>query len=281
MKIALSYVHYPVSAGKFLKKAFIRQGVEVKSFGPTTLGWIPWNPDVDYSQYQDLSDNYLIDNYGFDHLIHVDGNFKVQGQLSFPVSVYSVDNHVRTYNDRHYQKFFGAHSEGSKGLDTDNFLWVPCGYDPTEHFNKKEERPIDGLMVGVAYEARMNLLKKLGSKFTNILGATGYLGTEYNDIYNQAKIAIVKSANKDVAMRVFENMAQGCCVLADWVPDFEKLGLKNFSQLVTYRTDDEAVELFGVLVADNKLRTNIAKDGEEWVRSHTWDERVKVMLNAL
>lgn len=280
MKIALAYTHYPVSAGKFLKKAFKKFEPETVGIGPCTKGYIPWNPNQDYFEYIDYPDNeQWPEDYVPDLLVQVDAHLTVFGDFPFKNVCYAIDNHVRPYNERDYDGFYGAHSLGAKGTKPEKFKWLPCAYDPEEHFNKYEDRPVNGLMIGVGYDQRLKLIKTLGEKYPSVIGATGYLGREYNDAYNQAKIAIVKSANQDVAMRLFENMAQGCCVLADNVPDLEKLGLLHLNQIVIYNNDKEAVELFGQLLADDTLRTNIAKRGEEWVRNHTWADRAEVILN--
>lgn len=280
MKLALSYIHYPVSAGKFLKRAFRKLEPDTVSFGPYTRGWLPWNPNVDYSQWADspTSEQWL-DDYVPDLLVQIDANLVVYGDFPFKTYCYAIDNHVKRYDERPYDKFYGAHSWGARGQNPELFKWLPCAYAPEEHFNRNVGRPINGLLIGVNYEPRAKLIETLGKKYEGVYGATGYLGGNYNDMYNQTKIAIVKSANNDVGMRVFENMAQGCCVLADNVTDLKKLGLAHLDQIVIYNNDAEAVELFGQLLADDNFRTNIAKRGEEWVRQHTWLDRARVILD--
>ena len=283
MKIALAYIHYPVSTGRYLKNAFgYLGGHEIVSIGPGTKGFIPWLPKVDFSRYQDTpSYEFWPEGYYPDVLIQVDAAFALTGDFPFPNYCYAVDNHVRPYKDRDYDMFFGAHSWGEKGNKPETFQWLPCAYDVIHHYNMHVERQVDAMLVGVPYPNRIELLQGMMQVTKKVVGAVGFMYEDYNQAYNESKVALVEPANNDLAERVFENMAQGCCVLARHVPDMDKIGLEDGNQLLVFHSIDEAKEKLAWALSHETERLEIAKCGEEWVKNHSWNERAKVILGNL
>ena len=110
--------------------------------------------------------------------------------------------------------------------------------------------------------------------------ATGLLWEDYNAVYNRAKIALVKSVHGDVAQRVFENMAQGCCVLADRAPDAERLGFWPGVEYAAYADSADAVTGARCLIESGQWK-DIAERGAQAVKPHTWMARAQTLLDTI
>jgi spore maturation protein CgeB len=108
----------------------------------------------------------------------------------------------------------------------------------------------------------------------------GAIYEEYNALYNTAKIALVKSACGDLPIRFFENMAQGCCVLSDYLPDAIKLGFVPGEDFALYNGAEEAAYTAKWLIESGKWR-EIAANGKAKVQGHTWDNRAEQLLRTI
>lgn len=303
-RIVLSYFHYAVCGGKYYKQAFQDLGHEVYSVGPAMKGFIPWAPEKDFSQWEDKPHAELffsegdkptpMGEYGVelareiedalhpDLMIQVDAHLAILGDFKCPNVCVSIDNHVRKYDLREYTHLFYAHSQGSKGLNPEKSSWLPCAYSKRHHKKLNDgDRYYNGLIIGVNYGNRMELVKRLGEKYDKVLGAAGFLFEEYESAYNGAKISIVASAHKDLAQRVFETQRMGCLVLADKVHDMEDLGLRDGENILTYESLDEADEKFGWAINNWDEAKLIAERGYAWAEPHSWEERAKVILKTV
>ena len=161
-----------------------------------------------------------------------------------------------------------------------NMHWLPCAYDPEVHTDLGLAREVDVALVGVAYGPRVELVQALAEAGLTVQAATGLLWDDYNAAYNRAKIALVKSAAGDVAMRVFENMAQGCCVLMDRCPDMERLGFVEGEHYAAYTDAEDCVRQARRLLHTG-LWQAMARRGQAAVRPHTWDARAEQLLDTV
>src|SRR4030067_110003 len=107
MKVLLSYIHFPVSCGRRLKRAFRNLGHDVFSIGPYTGGYIPWQPNMDSSKYADVPDIEIIQNRGPkevervvsravesfapDMIVQCDAHFVIDGYFDVFNVVYAID----------------------------------------------------------------------------------------------------------------------------------------------------------------------------------------------
>lgn len=293
-RILLSYIGYPVGAGKFLKKALRNMGHEVVHIGPDAKGYLPWQPQADFSKYADKPDLPLpYPTSGTFHMedaiamagevdlvIQCDANFYLTGVAPVPNVVWAIDNHVVKYDVIEPDIYFGAHS-WAYGHEKKNFVWLPCAYSPSDHYQiPNHARSLDLLFLGVVYQHRGELLNLL-APFGKVGAGMGVLGDEYNEGYNSSRMALCLSACGDLPMRVFENAAQGCMIFCDKQKDLERLGLKEGEHYVGFSNQGEAVEKFKSLMAEPERVVAIAKAGKAALRDETYEYRVGTMFSHL
>jgi hypothetical protein len=301
MKILTVFIHYPVSSGTFLTRALRRLGHEVRSLGPTT-GRAIWGVEVpeEYVQtpnyehawvlgqpfpiVQNIADFGALDGWMPDLIITSDSNYTVTGRATVPHVLFGADNHVRNYRalqaeGAEWDAMFMAHSWGAR-IGEPGVFWCPPGYDPEAHTDLGLERDMDVALLGYPYPARMELRQAFTAAGLRGLFAIGPVWDRYNAAYNQAKIAVVKSVTGDLPQRFLENMAQGCCVLADRIEDAGKLGFVAGVDYWPYTTPAEAVrEAF--YLRDTGQWREIAANGKKKVVFHTWDVRAEQILDTV
>lgn len=300
MRVLLSCIHYPIAAGRFLAEGFRRLGHEVITLGPTTGGQIPWGNGQDFSAYAWTPDVLLepgppivadamrsiVDGRAYvkaiepDLLVQCDANFSLDGVGGVVPNVcWAVDNHVAKYDDVVFDVIFGAHSWGCQS-DKENFEWLPCAYDPQAHYPIPGAcKHFDAALIGVLYPQRTQLLHALAA-YGSVLAGTGLLGAAYNDAYNAARIALVKSICGDVPMRLFENAAQGLALLVDRDErDLSRLGLEEGEHYLGYADPDEAVAQFQYLKKRAHVCERMADRARRKLAPHTYEARAQTILN--
>lgn len=112
MKVLMSYTHYPLSVAKFFRDGFRTLGHEVFTVGPCSYGVIPWQPDTDFSEHQDVPGAELFpQEYGElysypvqeavgkapwqpDLVVEIDAGFHLKGGYHFsPLVLVGTDPH--------------------------------------------------------------------------------------------------------------------------------------------------------------------------------------------
>lgn len=289
LRILFAAAHFPVSVGRYLADGFKAAGHEVITVGPAFGRWIPWNggmelaeeyvwtPDLALDRTKEHSIQEVLEQVGpVDLIVHGDSMFHLTGDSPVPNVIYMADCHVREYREREYDLLFGSHSWGFRHEDS-NFRWLPCAYSETDHTcTNNGTRPIDVGFVGVMYPNRIEVIQALGSWGLNVQAMTGLVYKESNEFYNQCKIALCVSYNGDVPCRVFENMSQGCVVLADPQLDLEKLGLESGKQLLVFSNPDELSMAVAIALSDEGRK--IAAAGRAWAVEHNWTNRAREII---
>jgi hypothetical protein len=289
-RILLSYIGYPLSVGRFLKKALRNLGHEVIHCGPFAGGTLPWQPQTDFSRYADKPELLLPAQYQpislvleqvgkVDLVIQCDAQFFLTGKCPVPNIVWAIDNHVRKYDATEFDVFFGAHSWGF-GADKKNFKWLPCAYSQADHFQTGAAKAYDLVFLGVVYQHRAQLLNEL-AKLGKVAVGMGVLGEQYNSISNQGRIGLCYSAQGDLPMRVFENAAQGLMIFADRQRDLEKMGLRDGTHYVGFASIEEAVMQFAQLMREPQRVSEIAKAGKLALCNETYEARARTILSSL
>lgn len=297
MNILLAFIHYPVSSGTFLKRAFARLGHDTRSLGPCT-GREVWGLEVpeQYVQVPDFLTNWqtgrpfpdmgAVDALGWqpDLIVTSDSQFTITGKGRAPHVLFGMDNHVRNYRQLEaegaaWDSLYVAHSWGAR-IGEPGVYHCPPGYDPDAHTDLGTERKLDVCLIGYPYAERMALSEAFIKAGMSGLFAIGVLWDRYNAAYNQAKIAIVKSINGDVPQRFLENMAQGCCVLADKLDDAPKLGFVAGADYWPYKDTADAVQQ-ARFILDTEIWPALAASGKKKVQPHTWDARAEQVMNTV
>jgi spore maturation protein CgeB len=173
---------------------------------------------------------------------------------------------------------FFAHSWGARVHET-NAHWLPIGYDPEAHTDLGIERDVEVGMMGVIYQNRIDILNAMAGAGLNVQAGMGLLWDDYNAFYNRCKIALVRSIDGDLTQRFFENMAQGCCVLADRPRDAEKAGFVAGVDYWTYDGTPEGATREAKFLLDSGQWQVIARNGQRKVNGHTWDKRLQTLFD--
>ena len=287
-KILIACIHYPVASGRFIARAFARLGHEVKTIGPYT-GKSIWGIEVE-EKYAWQPD-WIIGEDGFivgpeshsgwkPNLIITADSAWTFNNAPPPHVLWGVDNHVRDYNfGFEFDHYFLAHSWGTN-MNRLNATWLPPGYDLEAHTDLDLERSVDVGFIGYPYQNRMDIIDSMRAAGINLQARIGLLWDEYNLAMNACRIALVQSIHGDLTTRFFENMAQGCCVLADKTVDAEKLGFKAGVDYWPFSGPADAV-LQAKYLLDSGLWRQVAANGQALVAPHSWDARCQVVLDTM
>lgn len=281
-KILIAAIHYPVASGRYIARALERMGHDVKTTGAAMENKI-WGLETDPRWNWTPSFVYdFNDRWEPDLIVTADSAFYFT-DISIPSILYGVDNHCRDYrfDNPKFDHYFMAHSWGAC-MDKPNATWLPCAYDPKAHgcIKFSDERTIDIGFIGYPYPDRVELVSQLRAAGLNVKAALGLLWDDYNAAMNLCKIALIKSFNGDLAQRFFENMAQGCCVLADRTVDADKLGFEPGVDYWTY-TDPEDAQIQARYLLETGIWRQVAASGQAKVMPHTWDARCQVILDEM
>ena len=293
----MAFKHYPVSYGRYIKFALERLGHRVMTCGQE-LGNRIWNITVDdkyihsanYTEphkvfYDEPYDEQAVlkifktdANFDTDLIITADSTFYLSNpQAKIPHVLWGADNHARFYNQRNYYAMFFAHTWGSR-MDEKNSHWLPACYDPQAHYDLGTDRQLDVGMVGVTYQNRVEIINHMNENGIMIEAGMGLLCEKYNMFYNHCKIALVRSIDGDLTQRFFENMAQGCCVLADRPRDAERLGFLSGVDYWAYDGTPEGATREAKFLLGSGHWKEIAANGKRKVIGHEWDARAKKLL---
>lgn len=114
----------------------------------------------------------------------------------------------------------------------------------------------------------------------------GLMGLEYYKVMYNSKISLTKSCNNiydgdegsggDIgSIRLFEVTGLGSCLLTDTGPNMKDL-FEEDSEIVTYKTKEEALDKLDFLINNEKMRQTIAKAGQlRTLKDHTEKNRAK------
>jgi len=281
MKVLIYATHHPVVTGRYMRDAFRRIGVDVRSIGhacgtrmnvwnkdlPPARQWVPdgpsdawwpgWRPDL--------------------IVVYETGPYHHPRYGDVPHVVYGVDNHLHSYRQDGIAHYFLAHRRGPvMPVEGDDVTWLPCGYDPhlfTPSAIPWESRRFDVSIIGVSYPHRIQLVRALRASLKLTMAyAMGPVFEEYRDIYHDTRISLCASLRGDVGMRIFETAAMGCVVLSDPCADLNDLNARG---IVLYHDESEAIERVRHLLANPLEAQALIAESQEWARPHTWDARVQ------
>jgi len=302
--ILIAAIHYPCASGRYMTDAFRRLGCDVRTAGPTQGNHI-WGVEVDprYTWLPNYTAGDVFGDYGIanilnrfddwqpDLIVCMDSSFTILGkrdEFSCPKVLYGVDNHLKTYNrrDEWYDHKFLAHHDGPAlpVCDCGDMTWLPCAYDPA-HFTPSpipiHERKYDVMLVGWPTPERQEIVEAMKDAGIAVYATIGAIYDQYRALYHDAKISLCRSAEKDVAQRVFETAAMGCALLANRVPDLPRLGAREYEHYAPFTETKEAVSEAKRLLSDEAELARLAAAGQAWATPHTWDARAKMILETM
>ncbi len=223
---------------------------------------------------------------GYDLYLRIDhGDYRhdVPDRLR-PRAFYAIDTHlphswkaIRRAAPR-YDVIYCCHRRGAEALGA---AWVPVACDPEQHAPVDQPRRWDVAFVGTGGGVpRKFYLQALRERYprSSIRHAPH---TQLGAIYSAAASGFNFSIRDDVNMRAFEILCSGRLLLTSRLStdDYDRLGLRESEQLVTYHGPRELFERIDYYLRHDDERERIAAAGRDVVlRSHTYAHRLQRML---
>jgi hypothetical protein len=296
LKIVISALVYPFTMMHFFWRAFeSREDVELFVLGPYTDNHIPWNNGMKlprkYVKVPDLAlpPSLYMPPYSIvksaipwkpDLWIQIDAGFHFSTKPDAGIVAHiQTDPHVlkdfykvpMEYSDYNFcmQDFYRDGNE----------ILLPYAYDPEIHFHEDREKIYDACLIGLHYEHRNALVKRLKDRGLNVYYSIGEVYSEYRQKYNESKIALSWSSLQDLPSRVFEAWGMELPLLTNRVPDL-KLFANEGEHYLGFDDIDEAEQKVITLLSDDKLRNNLARRGHDNAKSETWDNRITQILKV-
>ena len=218
-----------------------------------------------------------------------DGTHYIFPQKLKPSAVWLIDTHTgysaRLIMARQFDHVFASCKKGAEKLvrnGISNTKWVPLACDPVLHGKKQLPKKYDVAFIGSdSWGRRKKLLDKIRSKFSN-----SYIGladhTDIGKIYSQAKIVFNCSIINDLNMRVFEGLCSGSCVVTNADVFGQEDLFENKQHLLTYDTDEQAIDLVEYYLNHDQEREEIASAGmQKALAGHTYWHKVQNMLSVI
>jgi len=305
MKIVLSGVFYPLAMLRYFEGALQRRNdVELITVGPFTGSWIPWNggmhllpkynkpptcplpkifitnKKLPYIMLKTLHGDKLED---VDLWLNVDAgwyiDFSVRPEKGIVAHV-ATDPHCLNYTyQRKYADFF-FNMQGSYMEQGDRYL--PYAYDPTVHYPMDIKKEYDVCLIGLQYEHRNWVMRKLINKGLKVFYEIGHIFDEYREINCKSRVGFNWSSLQDMNARVWELAAMRICAVQNTVQDMPRF-FTSGEDYLEFSSDVEAVEQIEKALADEDLREEIANNAYQKVTSgdNTWDDRVEQLLEEV
>ena len=302
MKIVLSFIVYPFTMAHYFWRAFERRDdVELYVVGPYTSNWIPWNngmylphkyvkqPDLPLPQQaihirpkSFIVQAQMPDEWQEPDLwLQIDAGWHTNDRPKAKVVAHvQTDPHVLK---QHYQvpksySDFNFCMQGS--YIQENEILLPYAYDPTIHYPMDLPKEYDACMIGLHYPQRDQLVNRLVNRHFTVHYSIGQVYDEYRELYNKSRISLCWSSLQDLPARFWEGLAMKLPVIMNRVPDLDKFFVEGRDYL-GFSNIDEAEKQALLLLSDDKKRQEIAENGYNAVKEHTWDARVQQILETV
>jgi len=165
--------------------------------------------------------------------------------------------------------------------------WIPPGVDLQVMLDLNLERTYEvGVVGGInpAYPRRVKRLTEIVARYKTNDVSRYYQRREMAEVYNRSKIVVNLQPDgvKTLNYRIFEGMACGALMITEETDSGLDRLFKRGEHLVVFRDDKEMYRLIDCYLAHDAEREQIAQAGQALVRAqHTWDERMKELLNMV
>jgi hypothetical protein len=299
IKIALVGIYYPLAMLRYFERALERRDdIELVTAGPYTGTWIPWNGGMTVLPKYDKPPTFTLPRdfihagkvnpvvltqreefQDVDLWLEVDAGFYLDPRPKTGIVAHvATDPHALNY-DRQRQladHFFNMQLEYSKAGD----FYLPYAYDPTVHYPEFVEYEYDACLIGLHYEHRDALIRRLISRHLNVHYSIGSIFDEYREICTKSMVGLNWASRLDLNARAFELPAMGVCPVQNTVPD-----MKNFfvagEHYLEFTDVDSAEKQVMAALEDDDMREEIASNAFRKVQPHTWDNRISDILERV
>jgi glycosyltransferase involved in cell wall biosynthesis len=295
MRVVLGSIWYPMSISRYFEAALRRRDdVELYTAGPYTGTWIPWNSGmnlpVKYAKAPDLPLPGNTATLPIDYVekqlpwqpdlwLQIDAGWHLRGKPAHGKNVIvGTDPHCLDYSQQRSlaDTFYCMQACYSKPGD----VYLPYAYDPEQHYPEEQPRNYDACLLGLHYDNRNLLVNELRLRGVKVMYDLGPVFDERRELECQAPISLAWSSRDDLIARVFEGLAMGRLVVTNRVPDLSRF-FQEDEHLIAFSSLGEATEKIMYYLNSPEETEEIAKAGREWVKLHTWDDRICQILEGL
>lgn len=299
LKIGISGLIYPMWMGRYFWDALDRRNdVEVYSVGPFFDDWIPWNggmklpkkyvkvPTVPLpsttSQLRlpyEAVVNQMPDD--LDLFLQIDAGWHFATRPNAKIVAHiQTDPHCLK---QHYQ-YPKSYSDFVFCMQTpyleNGEHYLPYGYDPTVHYPEESEKIYDVCLIGLHYNSRSAVMSELKRKGYKIKYEIGLCFDEYRQAYSQSKVAFNWSSMLDLPARFWEALAMKVPLVSNHIPDADTFFVEG-EHYLGFDTVEKAVEMAEILLENPNLAEMMANAGHRKVTPHTWDARIRQILQTV
>lgn len=294
MKIVLSGIFYPMAILRYYEAALKRRpDVELFTVGPYTGMNIPWNggmdlspkyaksPDLALHMSQSVPIRFIENQLPFepDMWIQIDAGFHMTDKPRKGKNIIvGTDPHCLNYDyqSRVADTFYCMQTPYMKSGDE----YLPYAYDPVWHAPEEQKRNYDVVLCGLHYDNRNKLVEALRRFGVNVYYDLGPVFDEVRSLYNQAPIGFNWSSLQDLTARVFELTAMKRLAVVNRVPDLDKF-FEDGKDLIVFDSLTDAVDKIMYYLDNESEAEEIAAQGYETVKPHSWDARIETILNNI
>ena len=301
IKVVISGLIYPVTMLHYFWRAFERrEDVDLATIGVFFDDWIPWNNGMTlpkkYVKYPTVAlprslatmkPNHAVvqaqlpkEFQSPDLWIQIDAGWHLADRPDARLVAHiQTDPHVLKGHYRLPKSYSDLNFVMQCGYKDNEEIYLPYAYDPTLHYPMDLEKEYDGCLIGLQYDHRVALVRKLRDKGYKIYTSIGDIYDEYRTLYNKSRIALSWSSLNDTPARVFEAFGMKIPLLCNRTPDLKELGYKEYDDYFGFANIDEAVDGFEYLITHYDEAQKIANNAYEIASNNdTWDDRVNTIL---
>jgi hypothetical protein len=288
MNILLCYGYHTGTTGFYLERALSREHQVVYCGPPYGLERQGYTPSLNVAELV----RYM--NSPPDLFIYIDSGVPCfplgLERIEAPTVGYLIDVHVQTRSLLRIAAFFDYVFVAQRDFVgqfqevNPNTFWLPLACDPEIHKRDQTDKVYEVGFVGHWQRPpdRLKLLNLLSRDFMMNDFRRYFRPEEMARIYTRCKIVFNKPVNGDLNMRVFEAMACGSLLVTQRIQNGQEELFHEGEHLVTYNSDEEAVEMVRYYLDHSEERERIAEQGyQEAVSKHTYRHRAQKMLETV
>lgn len=291
INIVLLSIHYPFAISSYYLKALQkRKDVNLCVVGPDHGNWIPWMGgmylDQKYAPSVDIplskGTTVVMQSMFWDKLpwtpdiiINIDAGIHMGHNPQCDYAVVATDAHCLDYTFQRStaDHFFNMHKRYSKPGD----IYLPYAYSPDYHYPEIVDRKYDACMIGMPYPQRVLLANVLRSSGVNLYFHNGEVFDEYRRVYRSSAVGLNWASMDDLNARHFELLAMGIPSVQYHTTDAD-LFFEDGKDYLSFHTVSEAKEKVLYLLQHNEIAQQMAINGLEKVKPHTYDARISQIL---
>jgi hypothetical protein len=253
-----------------LQRSFARKDISSTVWG---LGHSNYEIEPDWNSY-DIIIN--LENYDTENWVP-----NLSSVKSYKI-LWSIDAHVRGINTYLETASYGSYDlilQATPEFLTNNSIWFPNCYDDKLIRNLHQVKKHNIGFCG-NINNRGGLIKKIMSKFTIKIDEF-VIGEKMVDAINSYGIHFNANISIDINYRNFETIGCGTCLLTSYNKHYGELGFVDGYNCIMYSNENELLDKITFGVSNLDYIENIASNGYELAKNHTYDSRVSQLLQHL